>query len=95
MIRDDRRIRLSRVLLAWALITLVACLGYLLYLRTLPPDELVMANTLSFQVLVSALFVAVPSFGLLLVFLLVGAILRSIVAQRKRRRTERKEAHAL
>jgi len=93
MIRDDRRIRLSSVLVVWGLITLVACAGYVLYLRALAPDELVIANTLSFQLLVSVISIGLPSLGLLFAFLLLGAIVRGIRAQRKRRRSG--EAHAL
>jgi hypothetical protein len=87
--KGNPRAHLPRIVGIWAFLTLVACTCYVVYLRTLPPDELVMANTLSFQVLVSVLFVAVPSFGLLLVVLLVGAVLRSVRSRRS------KAGHAL
>ncbi len=64
------------VLAVWATLTLLAGCMYVVYLRTLPPDELVMANTLSFQVMVASLFVGVPAFALLLLFLLAGSILK-------------------
>ena len=58
------------------MLTLIAMTGFVIYARALPPDELVMANTLSFQGMVSALVVGLPSCGLLLVFMLVGAMLK-------------------
>ena len=68
---------LRTVLAVWAALTAVAGCGYVVYLRTLPPDELVMANTVGFQAMVAALFVGVPSFILLLLFLLAGSILKA------------------
>lgn len=59
----------------WSALTFVACLAFALY----PPggrDELEMANTLSFRLLVAALLVGIPSVGCLFAFLLVGALVK-------------------
>ena len=71
------------VFIWWALITTLACVTYVAYDRSLPPDELLMANTWSFQLLVSILFVAFPSFAALLLFMLVGAIAKRHVLTRR------------
>ena len=67
---------LHTVLAVWAALTVLAGCVYVVYLRTLPPDELVMANTLGFQVMVASLFVGVPALALLLLFLLAGSIFK-------------------
>jgi hypothetical protein len=48
-------------------------------MRTLPPDELVVANTLGFQVLAALVVVGFPAVALLFVFLLVGSVLKSLL----------------
>jgi hypothetical protein len=67
---------LRKIIVYWACATLLLCAGFVLYSETLPRDELVMANTLSFKILVSLIVVGLPSiFGLFLV-LFIGSILR-------------------
>jgi TRAP-type C4-dicarboxylate transport system permease small subunit len=63
---------------------LFACVVYVLYAKTLPPDELVMANTLEFQAIMSFIFVALPSGFCLLFFLAVGALVKGRAAGRRR-----------
>jgi len=67
----------------WAVVTAAACLGYVLYLRTLPADELVMANTVSFQVLVSLFVIGLPSLVALFVFLFGYPVVRDWRARRR------------
>ena len=65
---------MRNIVFYWAISTAVICAGYVVYLRTLPPDELVMANSLGFQVLVS-LFVVGGSSLFVLVLVLLGRTL--------------------
>ncbi len=67
---------LTKVLSVWCAATFSACVVYVLYAKTLPPDELVMANTLEFQVMKSFVFVALPSGFCLLFFLALGALVK-------------------
>lgn len=73
---------LSKLLFAWGIGTLLACSAYVLYSLSLPPDELLMANTLEFQALMSIVFVALPSIFCLFVGLLAGAVLKGRIAAR-------------
>lgn len=68
--------RLSKVCSAWGLATLCACSAFVLYARSLPPDDLLMADTLGFQVMTSLLIVALPSVFCLFVFLGAGALVK-------------------
>lgn len=68
--------RLTRVLSAWGIATLSACGAFLLHARSLPPDDLLMANTLGFQVMTSLLIVALPSLFCLFIFLGAGALIK-------------------
>jgi uncharacterized membrane protein YczE len=70
---------LRKVVSVWAVLTIAVGAGYVAHLHSLPPDELVMADTLSFQVLVAAIFVGVPAMLLLLAFLLFGAVLKGLL----------------
>jgi TRAP-type C4-dicarboxylate transport system permease small subunit len=76
--------RLTKVLSLWGAATFFACVVYVLYAKTLPPDELVMANTLEFQAMMSFIFVALPSGFCLLSFLAVGALIKGRAAGRRR-----------
>ena len=53
--------KLRHVIVVWVALTAVACGAYVFYLHGLPPDELVMANTLSFQAIVGLIVVGLPS----------------------------------
>lgn len=66
---------LRRVCAIWAALTVLACSSYVVYARSLPSDELVMANTLGFQVIAALLIVGLPSLACLFIFLFFGAIL--------------------
>ena len=74
---------LRTALTVWALLTLFAAGLYVAYLRTLPVDELVVANTLRFQIAVASVVVGVPAAGLLLLFLMVGAIIKGGIQRRR------------
>ena len=63
---------------SWLVLTLLACGGYVAHLRTLPLDDLVLANTWSFQCLIALLFVGTPSFAALLLLMLFGAIAKHL-----------------
>jgi hypothetical protein len=65
---------MRNIVFYWAISTAVMCAGYVVYLRTLPPDDLVMANSLGFQVLVSLFVVGGSSLFVLLLVLLVRAM---------------------
>jgi hypothetical protein len=67
---------LRRVVTVWMALTACACFIYVAYLRSLPPDELLMANTLSFQVISALLMVGLPSLACLFLFLFVGSMLK-------------------
>jgi len=68
---------MRRIINYWAVATILLCAAYVVYVRTLPPDELVMANTLPFQIMVSALVVGGPCLVVLFLWLFFGSILRS------------------
>ena len=72
---------LTKVLFVWSAATSFACVVYVLYARTLPRDELVMANTLEFQAMMSVIVVALPSGFCLLFFLTVGALVKGWAAR--------------
>jgi hypothetical protein len=65
---------LRTVFLVWGALAGVAFIAYLGILRAAPPDELKMASDLSFQVLLAAVVVGIPSIIFLFLFLLIGAI---------------------
>ena len=73
---------MHRMISYWAVATLLLCAAYVAYVRTLPPDDLVMANTWSFQILVSLLVVGGPSLLALFLFLFFGSIWRSLRSNR-------------
>lgn len=52
----------------------MAYVGYVSYLHSLPPDELVMANDLSFQATIGLIVVGLPALLFLLLALLIGSI---------------------
>lgn len=62
----------------WGVVTGILCAAYVVYQRMQPPDELVMANTLPFQILVSSLVVGGPCLLVLFLWMFFGAILRSL-----------------
>jgi hypothetical protein len=80
-----------KTILIWAIATVALCTGYVFYVRTLPTDELVMANTLSFQIATSIVVVGGPLLLGLFLALLFGAIFRSL---RRSNRTVKKDASA-
>ncbi|HEY0199296.1 MAG TPA: hypothetical protein VGC19_12275 [Rhodanobacter sp.] len=71
------RPRLSRVLAAWSLLTIAACVCFMVIARRQPPDELAMANTWGFQCLVALSCIGFPAIVLLLAFLLTGSLVWS------------------
>ena len=71
---------LRTVVLVWAAASLVAYAACVSYLRGLPPDELVMANELTFQALVGLVVIGVPSLVLLGLTLLLGSIAKHWLA---------------
>jgi len=73
---------MRKVMYYWAVTTLLLCAAYVVYVRTLPPDELVMANTLSFQIIVSLLVVGGPCLVVLFLWLFFGSIWRSLRSNR-------------
>ena len=68
---------LRNVLVIWGILTCAAVIGMVVYLRASPVDDLVMADTLIFQVLVALLLVGSTSVLGLIVFLLLGGICKS------------------
>ena len=82
---------MRKVIFYWALITAILCAGFVIYFRTRPPDELVMANSLGFQVVVSLLFVGGPSLFVLFLVLFFGAL----VFRRRRHDSWRCSAYSL
>jgi hypothetical protein len=65
---------LQKVLAVWFALTAIAYVAYVAYMHSQPPDELVMASTLSFQAAVGLVVVGLPSVLFLALFLLVGSI---------------------
>lgn len=78
-----RRLPLNRLIFAWVTVTAACCVAFVVYVRTLPPDELVMANSLGFQVLVSLFVVGLPSLLGLFLFLLCYPIVRDLLARHR------------
>ena len=69
-----RRPSLKQVLEIWAALTGGAYCAYVGYLHSLPPDDLVMASTLSFQAMIGFVVVGLPAVVFLILFLFIGAI---------------------
>jgi hypothetical protein len=67
--------------MVWVTLTALAYLAYIAYLRSQPPDELVMASSWSFQALIGVVVVGVPSLVFLFLFLLVGSIAKGWLRQ--------------
>jgi hypothetical protein len=67
---------LSRIVVLWASLTACAVVGFLFRAHGLPTDELVMANTWGFQAIAALLVIGLPSFFLLIAFLLIGSLIR-------------------
>lgn len=65
---------LRTVVTVWAVLSAIAYVSYVSYLHSLPPDELVMANELSFQATIGLIVVGLPAFLFLLLALLIGLI---------------------
>jgi hypothetical protein len=65
---------LKQVIAVWATLTAGAYCAYVFYMHSLPPDELVMASTLSFQAMIGLFVVGLPAIVFLLLFLFIGAI---------------------
>jgi hypothetical protein len=64
----------------WAAATAFLCAASVVHLRLLPPDELELANTLAFQVLLSLVIVGGPCLVALAVLRLVALLARAKVA---------------
>ena len=79
---------LKQVVAIWAVPTALVFGAFIFYLRSLPPDELVVANTLCFQAMVGVLFVVLPATFLLLLFLMFGAIAKRWLLRSKPGREE-------
>jgi hypothetical protein len=68
--------KMRSIIFYWAIATLVLCVAYVAYVQTLPPDELVIANSLGFQIIVSLLVVGGPCLGVLFLALFLMAVVR-------------------
>jgi hypothetical protein len=73
---------MRRIISYWAVTTALLCTAYFIYVRTLAPDELAMANTLPFQIIVSLIMVGGPCLVVLFLWLFFGSILRSLRSNR-------------
>lgn len=69
----------------WIMVTAAGCLAYVFHVRTLPPDDLVMANTVGFQILASLFVVGLPSLAGMAVFLICYPVVRDWLARRQAR----------
>ena len=65
---------LRQVLVVWAALTAGAYCAYVGYLHSMPPDDLVMASTLSFQAMIGLVVVGLPAVVFLFLFLFIGAV---------------------
>jgi len=72
----------KRTIVTWLVVTAALRRGYVAYLRSLPKDDLVMANTLGFQVLVSAFVIGLPSLAALALFLIAYPAIRDTLRKR-------------
>ena len=72
---------LGRVLTIWAVLATVVYVAYVSYLHNLPPDELVMANDLSFQAAIGLIVVGLPALVFLFLFLFIGAVAKRWLVQ--------------
>jgi hypothetical protein len=70
---------LRKVIAAWGVLTLVFCTVAFIYSRSLPPDELVMANSIGFRALISVLVIGIPSLIGLFIYLFFGSLVRSLL----------------
>lgn len=84
--------KLKHVIVVWAAITVVAHGAYVYWLLGLPADELVMANSLSFQPSIGLIVVGLPSVVFLLLFLLVGAIAKRWLIEPKPNDSKQQDA---
>jgi len=64
------------IIFYWAVATLVLCMAYVVYVRCFPPDELVMANSLGFQIIVSLLVVGGPCVVILVLIVFLTPFVR-------------------
>lgn len=76
---------LKSVLLVWGALTAVAYVAYVFFLHGLPPDELSMGSTLSFQATIGVIVVGVPAVVLLFLALFIGAIAKRWLVEPKSR----------
>ncbi|HBF50593.1 MAG TPA: hypothetical protein DDX04_09790 [Massilia sp.] len=76
---------MRKLVTAWAVLTLVACVGIYCWLGSLPPDEFDLANTAGFKVMLSLLVVGGGAVGTLFVFLFFGSIVLSLFRSRDKR----------
>lgn len=83
---------LKSVLLAWSGLTAFAYVAYVSYLHALPPDELVMSSTLSFQAAIGLIVVGLPAVTFLFLALLIGAIAKRWLVEPDSRGGERSGA---
>jgi hypothetical protein len=70
---------LRKVIVIWSVLTMVFCTAAFIYSGTLPPDELVMANSIGFRVLFSVVVIGIPSLIGLFMYLFVGSLIRSLL----------------
>jgi hypothetical protein len=70
---------LRKVIAAWSVQTLVFCTAAFIYSRSLPPDELVMANSIGFRALISVLVIGGPSLIGLFMYLFFGSLARGLL----------------
>jgi hypothetical protein len=65
---------LKKVISVWCVLTICLVVAFVVYLRSFPPDELVMGNDLAFELLIGFFVVGLPSVFFLFLVLLFGAI---------------------
>lgn len=76
--------------MVWGAPTAFAYVAYVLHLHGLPPDELVMANNLSFQATIGLVVVGLPAVVLLFLVLFIGAIAKRWLVESESQGRERK-----
>ena len=73
----------KQVLAVWTALTAGAYCTYVGYLHGLPPDDLVMASTLSFQAMIGLVVVGLPAVVFLFLFLFIGAVAKRWLLDQK------------
>jgi hypothetical protein len=69
---------LRKIIVVWAVLTVCLYGAVFIYSGSLPPDELIMANSVAFRAVASALVVGFLALIGLFIFLFFGSIVRSM-----------------